>query len=98
NIFGDWKLNHDDSDDLRSKMRKATTSNPNNGNIGGPRMGGWPGGMGGGGMGGPHQTRNPQADTSETNEKLQALIDPSVRLNLFQKDAKDPHVELTGDQ
>jgi hypothetical protein len=95
-IFGDWKLNHDDSDDPRTKMHKATASNPNNGNMGGPRMGGWPGGMGG--MGGPRQTRNPQPDMNETNEKLQALIDPSVRLNLYQKDAKDPQVELTGDQ
>jgi hypothetical protein len=94
-IFGDWKLNHDDSDDPRSKMHKATASNPNNGGMNGPRMG-WPGGMGG--YGGPRPTRNPQADTNETNEKLQALIDPSVRLNLYQKEPKDPHVELTGDQ
>jgi hypothetical protein len=97
-IMGDWKLNRDDSDDPRSKMHQAT-SHPSNPNIGGPQIG-WPGGggMGGPGYGGNRGNRNPQSDTSQTNEKIQALIDPSVRVHLAQKTEKDPQVELTGDQ
>lgn len=95
-IMGDWKLNRDDSDDPRSKMHQAT-SHPSHTNMGGPQVG-WPGGgMGGPGYGGNHPPRNPQSDTSQTNEKIQALLDPSVRVHLQQKTDKDPQVELTGD-
>jgi hypothetical protein len=95
-IMGDWKLNRDDSDDPRSRMHQAT-SHPSHTNMGGPQIG-WPGGMGGPGYGGNRPPRNPQNDTSQTNEKIAALIDPSVRVHLQQKTEKDPQVELTGDQ
>ena len=98
-IMGDWRFNRDDSDDPRSKLHQATAhpSDPNTG-MNGPRMG-WPGGgMGGPGYGGNRGNRNPQSDTSQTNEKLQALVDPSMRVHLQQKADKDPQVELTGDQ
>ena len=98
-IMGDWRFNRDDSDDPRSKLHQATAhpSNPNTG-MSGPRMG-WPGGgMGGPGYGGNRGNRNPQSDTNQTNEKLQALVDPSMRVHLQQKTDKDPQVELTGDQ
>lgn len=93
-IMGDWKLNRDQSDDPRSRMHKATANN-GNGGVGGPRVS-WPGGgMGGPGYGGH---RNPQADaTSESYEKIQELIDPSVRVHLEQTDPKAQKVELTGD-
>ncbi len=98
-IMGDWKLNRDDSDDPRSKMHRASANRGNNGSgQSGPRVG-WPGG--GGGMGGPGYggNRHPEADTaSESNEKIQTLIDPSVRVHLEQADPKGPKVELTGDQ
>jgi hypothetical protein len=97
-IMGDWKYNRDDSDDPRSKLHQAT-SHPSNTNTGmsGPRMG-WPGGgMGGPGYGG-NPNRNPNGDTSQTNEKLQALVDPSMRVHLQQNTDKDPQVELIGDQ
>jgi hypothetical protein len=98
-IMGDWKFNRDDSDDPRSKLHQATAhpSNPNTG-MSGPRMG-WPGGgMGGPGYGGNRGGQNPQNTSSQTNEKLQALVDPSMRLHLQQMTDKNPEVELTGDQ
>lgn len=100
-IMGDWKFNRDDSDDPRSKMHQATAkdSTPR---TNGPQVG-WPGG--GGGMGGPyggHRNGNPnnypQADPNQAYEKVQNLIDPSIRVHLVQRDPKDPVVELTGDQ
>jgi len=97
-IMGDWKFNRDDSDDPRGKLHQAT-AHPSSTNTGmsGPRMG-WPGGgMGGPGYGG-NRPPHGQSDTSQTNEKLQALVDPSMRLHLQQKTDKDPAVELTGDQ
>jgi hypothetical protein len=96
--MGDWKLNHDDSDDPRSKLHKATANNGNNNpRTNGPGMG-WPGGGMGGPYGGNRGNRYPQADTtSQTNEKIANLIDPSVRVHLEQMDPKAPKVELTGD-
>jgi hypothetical protein len=99
-IMGDWKLNRDDSDDPRTKMHQAsgTNSTPR---TNGPQIG-WPGG---GGMGGPYGgSRNgnpnnyPQADPNRAYEKVQDLIDPSIRVHLAQLDPKQPVVELTGDQ
>jgi hypothetical protein len=80
-------------------MRQAKSNNSRSpSGMGGPQVG-WPGGGGGmGGYGGNHPNRNPQSDNAETNEKVQALIDPSIRLNVSQKSAKDPQVEFTGDQ
>ncbi len=51
-----------------------------------------------GGYGGPRPNHTPQGDSGQINEKIAALIDPSIRLNLAQKEPKDPQVELTGDQ
>jgi hypothetical protein len=99
-IMGDWKLNRDDSDDPRSKMHQATakSSTPR---TSGPQVG-WPGG--GGGLGGPYGGNRgngnnyPQSDPNQAYEKVQNLIDPSIRVHLAQSDPKDPQVELTGDQ
>jgi hypothetical protein len=97
-IFGDWKLNRDESDDPRSKMRRATAHPPADPNtMGGPRVG-WPGGGGMGGYGGPRPNHTPPGDSGQINEKIASLIDPSIRLNLAQKAPKDAQVELTGDQ
>jgi hypothetical protein len=98
-IFGDWKLNREDSDDPRSKMRQAKAHNgPDPSTMGGPRVG-WPGGGGGyGGYPGNRPNHNPQGDSGEINEKVAALIDPTIRLNLVPTAPKDAQVELTGDQ
>ncbi len=100
-IMGDWKLNHEDSDDPRSKMRQANAKNENHPHTSGPQVG-WPGG---GGMGGPyggHRNPNgsnyPESNPNEAYEKVHSLVDPSVRVHLAQRDPKDPVVELTGDQ
>lgn len=103
--MGDWKLNREDSDDPRSKMHQATSTrnDRNNGGISGPQVG-WPGGGGGmgGGPYGGHRNGNgnnyPQGDPNQAYEKVQDLIDPSIRVHLVQRDPKGPEVELTGDQ
>lgn len=97
--MGDWKFNREDSDDPRSKIHQAKShpADPNTG-MGGPRMS-WPGGgMGGPGYGGNPGNRNPQSESGQSTEKMQALIDPSMRVHLQQKTDKDAEVELTGDQ
>jgi hypothetical protein len=98
-IYGDWKLNREDSDDPRSKMRQAKArTGPDPSTMGGPRVG-WPGGGGGmGGYGGNHPNNYPQGNSGEINEKIASLIDPSIRLNLTPKEPKNAQVELTGDQ
>jgi hypothetical protein len=48
-LSGTWKLNHDESDDAREKLRSAIQDRQQNGSPGGM---GRHGGMGGGGMGG----------------------------------------------
>ncbi len=96
---GDWQLNKDESDDPHRKVQQAhgTSGNPNNG----PRMGGgWPGGgggwPGGGGYGG---NRPPQGDPGASEkEKMQGLVDPTIRLNVEQKEPKAPEITFTGDQ
>ncbi len=97
---GDWQLNKDESDDPHRKVQQAhgTSSNTNNG----PRMGGggWPGGgWPGGGYGGNHGNRPPQGDPGASEkEKMQELLDPTIRLSVEQKEAKAPEITFTGDQ
>jgi hypothetical protein len=97
---GDWQLNKDESDDPHRKVQQAhgTSSNTNNG----PRMGGggWPGGgWPGGGYGGNRGNRPPQGDPGASEkEKMQELVDPSIRLNVEQKEPKAPEITFTGDQ
>jgi hypothetical protein len=98
---GDWQLNKDESDDPHRRVQQAhgTSRDPNNG----PTMGGgsWPGSgwPGGGGYGGNRGNRPPQGDpgTSE-KEKMQELVDPTIRLNVEQKEPKAPEIVFTGDQ
>lgn len=98
---GDWQLNKDESDDPHRKVQQAhgTSRNPNNG----PTMGGgsWPGSgwPGGGGYGGNRGNRPPQGDPGASEkEKMQELVDPTIRLNVEQKEPKAPEVVLTGDE
>jgi hypothetical protein len=96
---GDWELNKDESDDPHRKVQQAhgSSGSPNTG----PRMGGWPGGgwPGGGGYGGNRGNSPPQGDPGASEkEKMQELVDPTIRLNVEQKVPKAPEITLTGDQ
>lgn len=97
---GDWQLNKDESDDPHRKVQQAhgSSTSPNTG----PRMGGgWPGGgwPGGGGYGGNRGNGPPQGDPGASEkEKMQELVDPTIRLNVEQKEPKAPEITLTGDQ
>ena len=97
---GDWQLNKDESDDPHRKVQQAhgSSGSPNTG----PRMGGgWPGGgwPGGGGYGGNRGNSPPQGDPGASEkEKMQELVDPTIRLKVEQKEPKAPEITLTGDQ
>jgi hypothetical protein len=97
---GDWLLNKEESDDPHRKVQQAHGSgrSPNNG----PTMGGsWPGSNwpGGGGYGGNRGTGVPQGDPGASEkEKMQELVDPTVRLNVEQPEPKAPAITMTGDQ
>jgi len=97
---GDWQLNKDESDDPHRKVQQAhgSSGSPNTG----PRMGGgWPGGgwPGGGGYGGNRGNRPPQGDPGASEkEKMQELVDPTIRLSVDQKEPKAPEITMTGDQ
>jgi hypothetical protein len=91
-IFGQWKLNRDDSDDPRKKMEDARTnrgSGPGGGS--GVRIGGFPVG-GHGGYGG-----NRSGESNEEQQRTQSVIAPANSMTLTQKDPKNPEVDLTDD-
>ena len=79
-IFGEWKLDQDDSDDPRKKMQDAQNSQGNGGYGGNRRMGGgypgggYPGG-GGGGYGGHRMGQQNESD--EDRQRMQELLSPS---------------------
>jgi hypothetical protein len=106
NLAGAWKINHDQSDDPRQKVRQAEGadrypggSNPGGGYPGGgypggggyPPFGGGPWGFPGSGGGGP---RNGGGDI-ENNPRLQSLVRPadSVAVEL-----KNQEIDVTEDQ
>jgi hypothetical protein len=106
-LAGPWKMNRDESDDPRQKVRASespstsnTGGNPGRGNGGGypggypgggGGRGGWPGGGGGSPSGG---SRNSGQDL-EDNPKLQELVYSSESLNI---ELKNPEVDVTDDQ
>jgi hypothetical protein len=100
-LAGDWQLNKEDSDDPHQRVQRAHggSATPNNGpNMGG---GGWPGNgwPGGGPYGGNRGNRVPQGDPGASEKaKMQELVDPTIRLNVEQKDPKAAEIVLTGDQ
>jgi len=108
NLAGSWKLNSDESDDGREKMRDARSSR-NNGGSGGGRGGGgggvWGGGGSGGGVGFPGGGAGSvygrhgagagnNSESEEDRERMQELIDPPVRMSLA---LKDDEVDLAND-
>jgi len=95
-ILGAWRINKDESDDGRAKMRQSREAdNPNRGSGGyggGPRMGGpWPGG---GGYGGHH----PSSQSEDMSDRLGDLVNPPRELKLSQREASDPEVDLMDDR
>jgi hypothetical protein len=89
-IFGQWKLNLDESDDPRKKMQDASTSRGSGSrggsgvSIAGFPIGGHPGSRGG--------------ESDEERLRTQNAISPANSLTLAQKDSKNPEVDLTDDQ
>jgi hypothetical protein len=93
-IFGQWKLNQDESDDPRKKLQDASTSRGNGTRGGsGVSIGGFPGiGVGHGGYGGGRG-----GESDEERQRTQSVIAPANSLTLAQKNAKDPEVDLLDD-
>jgi hypothetical protein len=91
-IFGQWKLNRDESDDPHKKIEEARTTRGSGSRSGsGVSIGGFPiGGHGGyGGRGG---------ESDEDRQRTQEFIAPANSLTLERKDSKNPEVDLTDDQ
>jgi hypothetical protein len=109
-LAGPWKMNRDDSDDPRQKLRASEgSSGGNNGGNSGGRgnpggyPGGNPGGYPGGGRGGwpgggggsPSGGSRNSGQDLEDNPKLQELVYPSQSLNI---ELKNPEIDVTDDQ
>jgi hypothetical protein len=90
-ILGAWKLNRDESDDLRKKTQEARGSNGGGGGYGG-RRGGMGGGYPGGSRGG-YGGRGLESD--EERQKMQELFTPAKAITLSMTGAE---VDLTDDQ
>ena len=89
-IFGQWKLNPDESDDPRKKMQDANASRGSGSRGGsGVSIAGFPIGGHGGNRGG---------ESDEERLRTQSSIAPANALTLGQKDPKNPEVDLTEDQ
>jgi hypothetical protein len=107
-LAGPWKLNRDESDDPRQRVRSAESSSSGNtsGYPGGGNTGGYPGGYPGGGRrggnpypggggGGPYGGQRNTGQDIEDNPKMQPLIYSSQSLNI---ELKNPEVDVTDDQ
>ena len=75
-ILGAWKLNRDESDDPRQRMRDSRS--PNGGGYGGRRGGGWPGGGGYGGRRGGMEG----GESDEERQKMHELLSPPATMTL----------------
>jgi hypothetical protein len=86
-IFGQWKLNLDESDDPRKKIQDANTNSRGAGRGSGISIAGFPvGGRGG------------RGESDEERQRTQTVISPANSLTLAQKSAKDPEVDVLEDQ
>jgi hypothetical protein len=89
-IFGQWKLNLDDSDDPRKKMEDARASRGSGSRGGsGVSIAGFP-------IGGHSGNRGGESDVDR--ERVQSAITPANSLTFTQKGPKDPEVDFTDDQ
>jgi hypothetical protein len=106
-LNGTWKLNRDQSDDARDKLRSAMQDRDQNGPMGGhgPMSGGGVtmgipgiGGIGGGGMGrrgGPGMGGGSGAGSQEQREKLRDLVEAPDQLTVTQK---GPEIDIADTQ
>jgi hypothetical protein len=79
-IFGEWKLDRDESDDPRKKMQEARSQTQNNGGYGGNRRmgGGYPGGgYPGGGPYGGGRRGGQQNESDVDRQRMEEVINPS---------------------
>ena len=88
-IFGEWKLNRDESEDARKKIQNARGGN----RSGSRRMGGP--GMGGGPYGGRRVGSRGESD--EERERMQELFRPAGSLTIAEA-KKDAEVDIFDDQ
>ena len=102
-LSGTWKLNRDQSDDARDKLRSAAPDRQQNAPMG--RHGGMGGGGGigmgipgiGGGMGRPGGSgggggRGSSSGSDEQRARLRDLVDPPEQLQVVQK---GPEIDMT---
>jgi hypothetical protein len=103
-LAGAWKLNRDESDDARQKVRAAESADigsypggaPGGGYPGGyPRRGPWGGGSPYPGGGGPNSAPRNSGQNIEENPKIQSLIHPAESLVV---DLKNPEIDFTDNQ
>jgi hypothetical protein len=93
-ILGAWKLNRDESDDLRKKTQEARSSSGGSRGGYGGRRGGI--GIGGGYPGGPHVGYGGRGgESDEERQKMQGLFTPANAIALSMTGAE---VDLTDDQ
>lgn len=107
-LQGSWKLNHDESDDPRGKLRSAIQDRETNGYPGGT---GRHGGMGGGGigmgipgtgpMGGPvggpmgYPRQGQSSGSDEQKARLLQVVEPPGQLSIAQK---GPEIDMTDNE
>jgi hypothetical protein len=106
-LTGTWKLNRDESDDPREKLRSAMQDREQNGSTGGMgRHGGMGGGMGGGigmgipgagggmggGMGHPGGQRGGSSGSDEQHARLRDVVRAPDQVSIAQK---GPEIDLT---
>jgi hypothetical protein len=93
-ILGAWKLNRDESDDLRRKTQEARSPSGGSGGGYGGRRGGI--GIGGGYPGGPHVGYGGRGgESDEERQKMQELLKPASAITLSMTGAE---VDLMDDQ
>jgi hypothetical protein len=91
-IFGEWKLDPEDSDDAQKKIGQARSSGSSGG--GNRRIGG---GYPGGGLGGGRRGGSDSEDGGDP-QKMRELYNPPGSLRLVQNDPKGPEIDVIDDQ
>ena len=99
-LAGSWKLNRDESDDPRDKLRSAIQDREQNGTPGGM---GRHGGMGGGGIGmgipgiggGPMGTPGPRGQSSGSDDQKARLLEVIEPPNQLSVALRGPEVDMT---
>lgn len=107
-LAGSWKLNHDESDDPREKLKSAIQDREQGGYPGGGRRGGMGGGgigmgipgtgpMGGPPMGGPmgYPRQGQSSGSDEQRARLLQVVEPPGEMSVAQK---GPEIEMTDNQ